>query len=123
MYQQRGGKLSMQVAGLLIITLIGLGVVYLFLKRKESFEQQVKVIFFHMQGCGWCDKFKPEWEKFKTMAGKDIVTTEIEASKMTPDQQKKVRGFPTVMIVKNGKETEYDGDRTAADLLVKVKAA
>lgn len=123
MYQHRGGKVSMQVAGLLVITLIALGVIYLFLKRKENFDEQTKVIFFYMNGCGWCEKFKPEWEKFKKMVGSNVVTEEIEASKMTPEQQKKVRGFPTIMIVKNGKETEYDGDRTAADLVVKVKAA
>jgi thiol-disulfide isomerase/thioredoxin len=123
MYQHRGGKVSMQVAGFLLITLIALGVVYMFLKRKENFEDQSKVIFFYMNGCGWCEKFKPEWEKFKQMAGKQVITEEIEASKMTPEQQKKVRGFPTILIVKGGKEIEYDGDRTAADLMVKVKAA
>lgn len=124
MYQQKqqGGRVSMKVMGLLLITLAGLGIVYFFLKKYEKFEDGVSVTFYYMDGCGWCEKFKPEWEKFKKLVPSSVAVKEVEAQKMSEDQQKKIRGFPTIVLSKNGKDVDYEGDRTATDLLAKVSA-
>lgn len=118
---QSGGR-SFKIAAILLVAIIALGVLYIFLKKREGFEQQVKVTFFYMNGCGWCDKFKPEWDKFKKTAGSSVETAEVEAEQMTPEQQAKVRGFPTIIISVGSNQVEYDGDRTAKDLLVRVKS-
>jgi thiol-disulfide isomerase/thioredoxin len=95
-------------------------VLYKMLKhRKEGFDGQTLVTLYHMVGCGWCQKFKPEWEKFKDMAQKaGIQTKEVEASEDPSLIEKKgIQGFPTVRVEKNGKEVDYSGDRTAQDLM------
>jgi thiol-disulfide isomerase/thioredoxin len=111
----------MKTIVVLFIALIALGIVYIFLKKYEKFEEQVTVTFFYMNGCGWCEKFKPEWEKFKKVAGPNVIVKEVEAEQMTAEQQNKIRGFPTLILSKGGKDVEYDGDRTAKDLLAHLK--
>lgn len=80
------------------------------------------VIFFLMERCPHCVKFRPEWEKFKKMAGdtkyfeKKVCIKEYSADK---DSQKcqdyGVEGYPTVILENNktGRRVDYDGPRTA----------
>lgn len=94
--------------------------------KKEGFESTtVQVTFYFLPGCGWCEKFEPEWEKFEKLAKeKGILTRKVNAKEETDEvQQKGITGFPTVIITKNGKETDYQGDRTAEDLLKAAGAA
>ena len=74
-------------------------------------------VFFRMNGCGHCDDMKPEWNKFTSSYGDDgpVELKEVEKDDMTTQQQTWVKGFPTLVLVENGKVLKtYEGERTAA---------
>ena len=82
-----------------------------------------KVELYYAEWCGHCNKFKPEWEKFKKNAlDGGIKTNEYEAEKdKTKVEEANVSGFPTIIITINGKKEDYNGPRTAEALMEYVK--
>jgi glutaredoxin len=111
-----------------VIALLGLAWYFFGRKTMEKFAgaPKVTVTYYFMKNCPWCQKLQPEWEKFKnaiTAEKLDVTTVEVDAEQNTDKVSKKnISGFPTVRITgKDGKETEYEGDRTAAALLAEVK--
>mgnify|MGYP001170588039 FL=1 len=72
-------------------------------------------VFFRMNGCGHCEDMKPEWNKFKSSYSGDVELKEVEQAQMTDQQKEWVQGFPTLVLVENGKVLKtYNGERTAA---------
>lgn len=120
-------KKSVPVIAGLVAVLLLLVALYFFMKRgrMEGFSTETVVTYFFMPNCPWCQKFKPEWDKFKAEAdASGIKTEEIDATddknaKLVSD--KGVTGFPTVIVTVAGKDNEYNGERTAADLMKFVK--
>jgi thioredoxin-like negative regulator of GroEL len=66
--------------------------------------------------CPHCVMFHPSWmEAVKTSKAKGISVLEVEYafSHHMPANMRDVRGFPTVVVYKDGKVvSEYDGDRS-----------
>lgn len=80
------------------------------------------LMLYHASWCGHCQHFMPEWKKAKDelehMAG--ILTAEVEAENMSmlPSSLTAIQGYPTLMVLKDGKQVkEYQGDRSAADVV------
>jgi thioredoxin-like negative regulator of GroEL len=75
------------------------------------------LIFCYADWCGHCQKFKPTWNGFKSKYAPVLDIRELNA-----DQDKQeignlgVRGFPSVMLLNNGKRTNFEGPRTMAGL-------
>jgi glutaredoxin len=117
--KQRGGNFdaSKVLYFLLAFTIMCLIVYAIYKYKKEYFSDydDATITFYHMEGCGWCKKVKPEWEKCKQDASsKNIKTKEVAAEKMTDaDKKKGINGFPTFIITINGKDTKYEGERTS----------
>ncbi len=82
----------------------------------EAFTEERKIIYFHMEKCGHCKKFNPEWEKF--VQGTDMKSKKISASSGDPLIKKLgVSGYPTVMIIEGDKKIEtFSGERTQEGL-------
>lgn len=91
-----------------------------------------KLVFLHMKGCGWCDRFKPHWEAFEKQykdeyAKKGLQILDYERS--DPDSkpyEDHVGGYPTVLLVtetKGGKEevVKFEGERTPEGLVAFLK--
>ena len=106
------------------LALVGLAVylVVKFIYKKvvrEGLENGKRLVFLHMDGCGHCDKFMPEWKKATASNKTDIKMVDYESS--TPEGSKLakkcgVTGFPAVMLLSNSKK-DYDGERTESGLL------
>lgn len=85
-------------------------------RRQLTTAAAADVTFFYLPGCGWCDKFKPEWARFVELAKQRSITTrEVNAG---DDQRREserlgITSFPTVLI----RGMQYDGERTAEALL------
>lgn len=66
--------------------------------------------------CPHCVMFHPNWmEAVKSSKANEISVLEVEydVSGHMPQNMRNVRGFPTVVVYKNGKVlAEYDGDRS-----------
>lgn len=100
-------------------------------QRKEEFEEKQKrsarLVFLHMDGCGWCAKFQPVWDELQNKHGKDLaklgVTLEDYESK-SPDavqlaKEAGIKGYPSILLIngQDGSVTKFDGDRTVKGLL------
>lgn len=116
----------------LVGAFIVLGGLYILMRmrasKKEGFADEVPaaapavtVTYYYLEQCMWCNKFKPEWQKFKADAEKaGIKTVEVDGEKnQALVQEKGIKGFPSVWI----QDSEYSGDRTAEELLKAAKAA
>lgn len=85
------------------------------------------VILFTMNGCPYCDIFKPEWEKFKRKMQSKIDIVEVNRSQITKflktngdfinDFLIHVQGFPTILLKKHKKIQKYSGTRKCNDLI------
>ena len=69
--------------------------------------------------CGHCKDLKPKWNKLKKGHLKNKVTfTEINGDdNLDLCKERNVEGFPTIRVVKNGKENDYDGRREIKDIV------
>lgn len=125
-FQSSGAPLLYWLVGAFIV----LGGLYILMRgrnvaAKEGFADsapEVTVTYYYLEQCMWCNKFKPEWEKFKAEAAKvgGIKTVEVDGEKNQAQvQEKGIKGFPSVWI----EDSEYSGDRTSDELLKAVKAA
>lgn len=86
------------------------------------------MVMFYMPGCYHCDMMKPEWKKFEKKMEERYSEDSAEESPglamvnsnhmSGTTGSERVSGFPTVLLLENGKvKSEYEGDRTADDLV------
>jgi thiol:disulfide interchange protein len=91
--------------------------------------EEIEIYFFYADWCPHCTKAKPEWNAFKnTMSGKEmngfrINCIETDCTETTPTnspiiQKFNVDSFPTVKMVKGGKQISFDS-RLTNDTLTK----
>lgn len=85
------------------------------------------ITLYHADWCGHCQRFKPTWEKVKSLIDENnikypsnqIKYEEYEATKDDDIVRKKnIDGFPTIMTRINGMESEYKGGKDA-DVIMK----
>ncbi|XP_062986844.1 protein disulfide-isomerase A4 [Elgaria multicarinata webbii] len=80
---------------------------------------------FYAPWCGHCKQFAPEYEKIaKTLKENDppIPVAKIDASSAsTVAGRFDVSGYPTIKILKKGQPVDYEGSRTEAEIVAKVK--
>ena len=94
------------------------------LDRIMSSQEAHCVAFFH-GSCGHCKSMKPEWDKAsQSGACKYVEVYALEGKKPLRSvlQKYNVQGFPTLIMIKNGKKKEYSGPRTATGIHAAVQA-
>jgi thiol-disulfide isomerase/thioredoxin len=79
----------------------------------------MEVELYYANWCGHCKTFKPEWEVLKTKLNElGIRHNEFEESLNKQDVEKaNISAFPTIRVKANGEQIEYNGRRSAADIL------
>jgi len=79
----------------------------------------IKVELYYAEWCGHCQRFKPEWAKLKEeLEKKGMKWAEYESEKDGQKmEEENIKGFPTIVIIMNGKKNEYNGQRTASDIM------
>ena len=81
----------------------------------EGLDNKKTLVYFHMNGCGHCKSFMPEWDSFQKSYKGPIGTKKVEQSQDKALVSKlKISGFPTVMLLdgQNQKIDEFNGERT-----------
>lgn len=103
----------------LILFILLLAMVLLRSRMYEGFEGELSVVICKADWCGHCQKAAPEFEKLvsasplKLSNGKVATVKMLDADKDKDEISKyNVRGFPTILIVKDGENIEYPGERT-----------
>lgn len=83
---------------------------------------------FKMTGCGHCETFEPTWQKLQineklnnkiNFEKYDVrIEKDSEFIKKFENKYMQIKGFPTIILEKNGKIEEYRGSRDE-DAMVK----
>lgn len=89
--------------------------------------QEAQIVYFHMQGCGYCQRFEPTWAAFREehashLRGMGIELADFDAR--APETARYgVRAFPTVLFIKGGKkrDTFAESPRTVEALMAFAK--
>lgn len=100
-----------------------------FSKLEESLKKKTTILLIHAVWCGHCMHFKPEWAKLtasltgiKFMSIESSVLEQLKTKNpslfkyVTETSTSKGIYFPKLIIFKNGKKIEYQGNRDVATL-------
>jgi len=83
------------------------------------------LVEFYAPWCGHCKTLKPEYAKAATAlkaSDPEVIIAKVDATEEKEIADKfKVQGFPTLKWFVNGKEQDYEGGRTADDIIRYVK--
>ena len=77
-----------------------------------------KIVLYYVPWCPHCKNVMPEWNKLEKEADKTGVAVEKVDCEEKPEEAQKqdVEGFPTIILFKDGKVVNYEGERTAEAL-------
>jgi len=105
---------------ILILIAVVIGGLYRSNRNYERFSnQQTKTYtlqYYYMTNCGYCDKFKPEWNKITDAVSKnpndykfDVIDYEITSDTTGINMAKKynVTGTPTILLVNNNNPDKF----------------
>lgn len=133
---KRGCNLWMNYTTIFLISLLLIlliAVLYLFIIKKpkitENFntDSNFNLEFYSMNGCGWCNKFKPTWKELEQKFPNNC----HEINEAHPERNAKinlhgVRGFPHIQLIKSDgavivyktgpASPEIKGDRSLEDI-------
>lgn len=90
----------------------------------EGLEGSKSVVIWKAEWCGHCKDAKPEFDKLLNMSpitlkdGSKVTVKVLDADKDKSElSQFEVKGFPTVLIMNNGKSSEYPGPRSSEKII------
>lgn len=128
---------------LIILSVIGI-IIYLqkyknLQKNRESFtnvkisskddlfnllsENDVAIVKFYVNYCGWCKKLAPTWTEFENEYNNKIINNK-KIMVLSVDCEKhqdmcsffEIKGYPTILIIQKDKTIEYNDERTVTAL-------
>ena len=75
------------------------------------------IVLYYADWCGHCKQFMPEWENAANQLGSKIRFTKINCvNDKKRCENESIKGFPTVILYRNGKKMEFNGERTVDGL-------
>jgi protein disulfide-isomerase-like protein len=135
-------KIQMQTPYAIVMVLFAVVILSLFFKQiKEGYENEEDdelsesvlqspkpvTVLFYAKWCGHCKVLHPDWNKAAKQANKDGKRMlKVNVGENTPEHKKlmnqyNIKGFPTIIIFKDGIPTEYNGPRNVDALLSTLK--
>lgn len=91
-------------------------ILYFRSNKKETYVgDPLKIYNYYASWCGISQEMMPEWDKFESM----MKNTNVKVDKVQCDLDESfncehfIKGYPTIIAYKDGKEYEYQGERTA----------
>ena len=79
----------------------------------EGFDNGKNLVLYYAPWCGHCKKFLPEWKRLEAKGIPGVTLTAVNAvEEKAKAQEAGVKGYPTIILYKNGKKNVYSGNRT-----------
>lgn len=117
------------IAAFVIVALLAATLVYQYAlrpmaaaRRAEGFaaaSEKRQLVYLHMNGCGWCQRFTPVWDAFVVENGEALKAAGVTPLKLERKEAgaaafaDSVEGYPTVLLVaQGGGTTKFEGERT-----------
>jgi thiol-disulfide isomerase/thioredoxin len=94
--------------------------------KTEKFQDSARneLYIFYADWCGYCQRAKGDFEKVaKQLASKEINGKKIEVRMVNGDKEPEitkdfdVKGYPTVILVKDSRRYTYEGSRTEKEIM------
>ena len=85
----------------------------------KLFNKSPVIIYYYMDGCFWCEKFSPIWNKFSKKKMKNLIVIKVESNNrhLLPFESN-ISGYPTINLYNNGKELgSFNDERTVENLV------
>ncbi len=115
----------MTYAAFALVALLALVLIYQYtlgssarqtMERFSDSSSMDTLVLMYMNGCGWCEKLMPTWDRFADMQdGKGVVFKKYEAKEAGGAKYKHhVTGYPTILLVKgsSGAIVKFEGERS-----------
>ncbi|ORC85500.1 protein disulfide isomerase [Trypanosoma theileri] len=85
---------------------------------------EIALVKFYAPWCGHCQKLAPEWEKAAKEVPGEAIMVDVDCTKETKLAEKySIKGFPTIILFRNGEEVEtYKGARQSDAIVKYIKA-
>lgn len=93
-------------------------------KMQEMFQEQspFRMIYVHMEGCGYCERFTPVWMDFTQQYSSELRVKGVSVEhydRTAPEWQElginDINGFPAVILINrsdNSRVATFSGERT-----------
>lgn len=85
----------------------------------EGFGVPAKCTYYYMNGCTYCKKLDPTWNKVKQQYKGRVTLVKVNRENAEKDLDKySIRGFPAIILTdSDGNHKTYSGDRSTSDIL------
>ncbi len=91
---------------------------------EESFESSSKphMVLFYAPWCPHCKTMMGDWEKLKNKVGSELEVVKVNCDEK-PEMAEKhdVKGFPTIILFKDGRKIHFEGSRNLENFMKFVK--
>ena len=87
--------------------------------NSENFGVPSKCTYYYMNGCTYCKKLDPTWNKITQTYKGNVTLVKLERQQAGSDLDRySIQGFPTIILTdEEGNHKTYEGDRSANDIL------
>lgn len=124
---KKGTDYSKWLIPLLVITVLFVGMMFFVMYSSPYLEKftnsSATLEYYYMQSCPHCNNFTPVWEELGRRVKNDGISVSLKKYDLQAPENKvkveknKITGAPTIILEKNGKSTEYHGNRSVEGLL------
>jgi glutaredoxin len=124
---KKGTDYSKWLIPLLVITVLFVGMMFFVMYSSPYLEKftnsSATLEYYYMQSCPHCNNFTPVWEELGRRVKNEGISVSLKKYDLQAPENKvkvdknKITGAPTIILEKNGKSTEYHGNRSVEGLL------
>jgi protein disulfide-isomerase-like protein len=90
-----------------------------FESEKEGFGvSRPSMVLFYAPWCPHCKSMMDDWDKLQEQAGSEVEVVKVNCDeKPEMAEQYDVKGFPTIILFKEGKQVNFEGSRNLDNFL------